>query len=461
MPTSKVLALAALISLKDKFTGPLGKLNTSLAKFQKGALLAGGAGIIVGGTLLKIAKSSAEAGDRIAKTSKSVGLGTDAFQELQFAAERSGVASSVFESSMGALSKRVGELKARTGSLNSHLLKTNPALHAQIKNAKSSEEAFMLLSDSLSKMDDTQEKNALTSAAFSRAGLKMNLVLSEGRDGIAELRSEARKYGIISESGLQNAQDYTDAMSNFQLATRGLSAAFSVSLLPLLTRAFNSISLNAGAVSTWVQENKSLVQNLLIAGAGVTGFLVVVGITGHIVNSVKATIAALKFVLAASTKVFGLAKVAILKYNVAQKITALGTKLWAGAQWVLNAAMSANPIGLVIAGIAALGGAVAGIIIYWDSFVSVMQVAWKWISKVASAVTNIAGGAIGKLFSGILGGGAVPTGKSIQTISSQNTSSTQRSEVTVKFDNLPRGTRINPGRPVSGLGIESGYAMAN
>ena len=139
---ASTLALSAFISLKDKFSAPLGKLNGSLAKFQRGALLAGGAGFVAGGVLLRLAQKSAEAGDNIAKTSASVGLSTDAFQEFKFAAERSGVASSVFDSSMGALSKRVGELRAGTGSLNSHLLKTNPALHAQIKNAEDSEEAF-------------------------------------------------------------------------------------------------------------------------------------------------------------------------------------------------------------------------------------------------------------------------------------------------------------------------------
>ena len=46
---------------------------------------------------------------------------------------------------------------------------------------------------------------------------------------------------------------------------------------------------------------------------------------------------------------------------------AVATKLATVAQWALNAAMSANPIGLVIAGIAILGAAIAGLVLYIKS----------------------------------------------------------------------------------------------
>jgi tape measure domain-containing protein len=42
------------------------------------------------------------------------------------------------------------------------------------------------------------------------------------------------------------------------------------------------------------------------------------------------------------------------------------TNLWAGAQWLLNKALTANPIGLIIAGIAVLGTAIFLLIKNWD-----------------------------------------------------------------------------------------------
>ncbi len=56
---------------------------------------------------------------------------------------------------------------------------------------------------------------------------------------------------------------------------------------------------------------------------------------------------------------------AVAGYAVAVNAVAWATKLWAGVQWLLNAAMTANPIGLIIAGIAAL---LAGIAYAWIKF---------------------------------------------------------------------------------------------
>jgi phage-related protein len=52
----------------------------------------------------------------------------------------------------------------------------------------------------------------------------------------------------------------------------------------------------------------------------------------------------------------------------AQKVAALGAKVWAGTQWLLNAALTANPIGLVVAAIVAL--------------IAIFVIAWKHSSHL-------------------------------------------------------------------------------
>lgn len=54
-----------------------------------------------------------------------------------------------------------------------------------------------------------------------------------------------------------------------------------------------------------------------------------------------------------------------LLVGVAQKVVAAATKAWAAVQWLLNAAMTANPIGLIIAGIVAL---IAGAVLLYKHF---------------------------------------------------------------------------------------------
>lgn len=117
--------------------------------------------------------------------------------------------------------------------------------------------------------------------------------------------------------------------------------------------------------------------------------------------------------------------VTILAANVAIKAWAVVTKLVTAAQWLLNVALNANPIGLVIIAIAAL---VAAFVILEKKFgVVSMAVQWlgeqfyKWIinplktiidlaGKAASAVGKIAGGiggAISKVIPGLADGGIV------------------------------------------------------
>nr|WP_269778843.1 phage tail tape measure protein [Acetomicrobium sp. S15 = DSM 107314] len=81
----------------------------------------------------------------------------------------------------------------------------------------------------------------------------------------------------------------------------------------------------------------------------------------------------------------GLLRAKTLAMAAAQKIAA-------AAQWAFNAAMSANPIGLVIASIAAL--IVIGVVLYkkWDVVSVRIAGAWDWIKEKASSVVGWFGG---------------------------------------------------------------------
>lgn len=57
---------------------------------------------------------------------------------------------------------------------------------------------------------------------------------------------------------------------------------------------------------------------------------------------------------------------ALLRTTAALKIFAVWTKIVTVAQWLWNAAMTANPIGLIIVGIGALIAAIAALVIWWD-----------------------------------------------------------------------------------------------
>lgn len=90
--------------------------------------------------------------------------------------------------------------------------------------------------------------------------------------------------------------------------------------------------------------------------------------------------------LAAVLAIVKAVSVATQVYEAALKIWSAVTKVAAGVQWALNAAMSANPIGLVIVAIVAL---VAIIVIAWkksETFRRIVIGAWNAIKKATGAV---------------------------------------------------------------------------
>jgi uncharacterized protein (DUF2062 family) len=106
----------------------------------------------------------------------------------------------------------------------------------------------------------------------------------------------------------------------------------------------------------------------------------------------------------------------------AMKIAQAATKLWSAAEWLLNAAMDANPIALVVIAVAALA---AGFLIAYDKsarFRAIVQAVWQEVKTLAAvvlaafhAVTDLAATFGGKIAAAVgdLGHLLVAAGKAV------------------------------------------------
>ncbi len=79
-------------------------------------------------------------------------------------------------------------------------------------------------------------------------------------------------------------------------------------------------------------------------------------------------------------------QVAMAAYNGYATLAAVATKVWTAGQWLLNAAMSANPIGLVVIAIAALVAIVVVIAKRTTWFQQLWAKAWPAIQRVGEVV---------------------------------------------------------------------------
>ncbi len=70
---------------------------------------------------------------------------------------------------------------------------------------------------------------------------------------------------------------------------------------------------------------------------------------------------------------------AVVKFSQAIRLTSIVTKAWAAAQWLVNAAMDANPIVLIGAAVVGLGVAVYELYKHWDAVKSFFKGSGGWI----------------------------------------------------------------------------------
>lgn len=216
------------------------------------------AGVLFAGMAIRkgfeIVTNAAEAGDEIQKTSSIIGISTKSLQELSFAAKRENVSNELLTGSFLKMNKAVGSLQKGSGPLYASLKKSNPVLLNQLKNVKSSEEAFNLLSAAVQKAPNPMQKAAIAAAAFGRGGIEMMKLIEIGPDGIQKLRNEAQQLGIVmSEDMINGAAQFADAQDNMNAAMMGLKVTIAGNLLPILQKGIEKLT-------NWVVKNRDVIK---------------------------------------------------------------------------------------------------------------------------------------------------------------------------------------------------------
>ena len=99
-----------------------------------------------------------------------------------------------------------------------------------------------------------------------------------------------------------------------------------------------------------------------------SGIMKVIHGIEHVIDFVlrfKTEIGYLAAVIGVAAVVFNTHAIAMMGYAAVMGVITAATRIWTAVQWLLNVAMSANPIGLIIIGIAAL---VAAVVYCWNKF---------------------------------------------------------------------------------------------
>lgn len=307
----------------------LGAVKSGLGLLVSGAVKAGEG-------LAEIVTKTVETAGALNDTSIALGVTTDAIQELGYAAKLNG--SSVEGMSDGIRKLSINMAAAASGS--EEAAQTFRRLGVQITangKLREADEVFGDLAEKFKAMPDGARKVATAVDLFGKSGAALIPTLQAGRDGLAELRQEARELGIVLDKDtIAAGDDLGDTWDKLKAAANGLRYSIGGPLL-------KSLKDSAESTLAWIKANRGLIaQRLRSVMRGIAGAIKAVGVGLDLVWR------ALNFVIArwklfAALIVGSLAAIAIANAGavisfIALGAAAIGSAIAAAAAWVVAAA---------------------------------------------------------------------------------------------------------------------------
>lgn len=265
---------------------------------------------------------------------------------------------------------------------------------------KSLAEVSDILGTSLAGMSE-QQKTATLQTLFGSDAIRGAAIIADtGSEGFNKLSA-----AIDKTSAADVAKTRMDNMKGSlqELSGSVETAAISIGqrLIPILTDVVKTVT----DVANKFLSLPAGVQGGIVAFLGIVGaILLLIGVAAKVTSSMMAIRAGILLATGA-TALFGQASLA----------SAVAAKIATAGQWLWNAALSANPIGIVIVAILAI---VAALIWFftqtklgkeiWANFVQFLIEAWTNIASFASTVWNAIVGFVTSAAAGVVAGwGAV------------------------------------------------------
>jgi hypothetical protein len=220
-------------------------------------------------------------------------------------------------------------------------------------------------------------------------------MLDKLRSGLSGEAEPLRQFGVLISDAAVKQEAYRKgiAENGAELTEAQKVQARYALIMEQTTKAHGDFGRTAGSVAnqqrTLAAENQNVAASFGQALLPVTqsfmgvlrGLLTVISGNRTVLTAMVATIAALAAVILT-------VNAAVAAWNAIQVIATGATKAWAAAQWLINAALTANPIGLVVVAIAAL---IAALIVAYktsDTFRRVVDAAFDAVKNAAQAAFN-------------------------------------------------------------------------
>ena len=218
------------LALKDTFAGVKDIVGSSVNGIKK---------------LYDFAEDYAKSGDKIAKTSRLVGLSVKDYQALSYAAEDSGMSIEEMDSALKKfnvnLAKARGGDKTMLGNFSKALFGKD-ASPKKLAGLKTNRDVIVELASSYSKLKTSEEKAFVSSELFGKSGLKMAEILSQGGDSLEKFLDAYK--GGFSGTGAENAERFTHELQKMQKEFSDIKVSVMQDLFPTFIEIFKMVQGN-------------------------------------------------------------------------------------------------------------------------------------------------------------------------------------------------------------------------
>ena len=313
-PRDAVSGLQRFSGEVEKVAGSVESQSQRMRNFGKAmtSMAAGGLAAIVGLSV----KSMATYKDYGSTVNKLTGLMNTSTEQASMLAgqwKRFGIDGATGATAVKLLSKQIEA--ARGGNEAASAAFARLGVSMEDLQSKGAADVMMQVRDAMSQMDDKTERTAMMLQLFGRSGTEMLGWVKQAPGDIANVNKSLEKLGLVwGDKQIKNWRDLAKAQAENKLVWEGFQMQLAQSLVPTLTGVLQMFQQ-----VLWVIQ--PLAPVLKYVAAGLAAFL----IAGKLAQTASA----------------------IMAFAQAARVAA-------AAQWLLNVAMSANPVVLIIVGIIAL-----------------------------------------------------------------------------------------------------------
>ncbi len=223
-------ALTAIERVKGGLTG-LSATAARLPGFT--ALGAAVAGIFSAAAI----KGVADTADAMAKLSRRTGVAIEDLSAYDYAIGLSGSSTEEFASALDKLNRNIAEAADGATTPAEAFQRLGVAVQNTDGTLRSTKDVLEDVMQAFSELPDGPERAAIAMDIFGKSGAKLSSFLDLGTEGMAALREEAERLGLVMSAELGAASEqFNDNMTRLSKSLEGVKISIGNEVIPVLTR---------------------------------------------------------------------------------------------------------------------------------------------------------------------------------------------------------------------------------